>query len=122
MSSTTKPKGFYSSGFWTEYLTTQRNKLPELSEVDDDISDCVVRFLGGNPGDMQLQGTNTYLVGTGNTRILIDTGEVIHFFLSSSVIAKSLVIKQSTLILSFTELSTILMPKSGVFFLIIRIR
>ncbi|KAK0757388.1 hypothetical protein N5P37_010110 [Trichoderma harzianum] len=75
MPSTTKPKGFYSSGFWTEYLTTQRNKLPELSEVDDDISDCIVRFLGGNPGDMQLQGTNTYLVGTGNTRILIDTGE-----------------------------------------------
>ncbi|KAF3057662.1 Lactamase [Trichoderma lentiforme] len=75
MPSITKPKGFYSSGFWTEYLTSQRSKLPELSEVDDDVSDCIVRFLGGNPGDMQLQGTNTYLVGTGSTRILIDTGE-----------------------------------------------
>ncbi|KAL6883099.1 beta-lactamase-like protein [Trichoderma longibrachiatum] len=70
----TKPKGFYSSGFWTEYLSTQRTKLPELADVSD-VSPCVVRFLGGNPGDMQLQGTNTYLIGTGNSRILVDTGE-----------------------------------------------
>ncbi|KAH9999061.1 beta-lactamase-like protein [Russula vinacea] len=49
-------------------------KLEVLKSVTR-VSSRVTRILGQNPGKFTLQGTDTYIVGTSNPYILVDTGE-----------------------------------------------
>ncbi|KAL9111231.1 MAG: hypothetical protein Q9227_004309 [Pyrenula ochraceoflavens] len=57
-----------------DYLEAQISRLPHLADVEQ-ISPRVLRVLGQNAGKFTLQGTNTYIIGTGPKRLIIDTAQ-----------------------------------------------
>ncbi|KAF2201577.1 metallo-beta-lactamase superfamily protein [Delitschia confertaspora ATCC 74209] len=55
-------------------MSKQLEKLPVLQDVEI-MSERIICVRGRNSGTFTLQGTNTYIVGSGRERLIIDTGD-----------------------------------------------
>eukprot|EP01064_Diplonema_japonicum_P004452 TRINITY_DN12903_c0_g1_i1.p1 TRINITY_DN12903_c0_g1~~TRINITY_DN12903_c0_g1_i1.p1 ORF type:complete len:321 (+),score=64.67 TRINITY_DN12903_c0_g1_i1:23-964(+) len=51
------------------------SKEPEKLKTVEKHSEYVTRVMGHNPGPFTLQGSNTYLIGKTNSKVLLDSGE-----------------------------------------------
>lgn len=60
--------------FWKRRGYFMAANLPPLPDVEQ-VSTNIWRILGGNSSKFTLQGTNTYLLGSGRDRILVDTAQ-----------------------------------------------
>jgi ribonuclease/clavin/mitogillin len=56
------------------WLSGVSRGLPSIADVER-VPGNVLRVLGNNPSRMTLRGTNVYLVGSGSTRLLVDSSD-----------------------------------------------
>lgn len=71
ITTTTTTKNPFNNNPILPKMATPLPPLPEITPLHPKLT----RILASNPSKFTLQGTNTYLLGAGATRLLIDTGE-----------------------------------------------